>query len=83
MVFNPDRRLAILMPVPIRANRAHEFSVQIGDGGKHVTGNHVAIHLGEPPVDRFVSGRVHLHEMQMHAAMLGEDGPQALDFAIL
>jgi hypothetical protein len=79
MVFNPDRRLAIFLPVPIQADRAHEFSRQIEDGGNHATGDHVAINLGEPPCDRIVSSRVHLHEMQMNAGMLGEEGPQPLD----
>ena len=56
------------------ADVTHEFSLQVGYGSKHATGNDITLDLGEPQLDLVKPGRIGWGEMPLDVGMCAEEG---------
>ena len=55
------------------ADVAHEFSFQVGHGSENAASDHIALDLGEPPLDLVELGRIGRGIMNMHPGVIGQE----------
>jgi hypothetical protein len=60
-------------PGRVGVDVAAEFAGQVGGGGEHAAGDHVALEFGEPQLDLVEPRRVSRREVQAEVGMLVEE----------